>query len=184
MGNLVMSDVKMIEEQLLSVKGIISITFQLNKLRVIVMALTTVSKEIILNKVNSVCENLASKKSQFDISAHLLSRQKSTVSRQGIKRSRTIRSGSASVADRGQDSMLKQSSLSQVVEGSEIRAASQRPAPPPKLKPYLSDEADVFEVDEKRGAPLPRDASINDGGAQVTGLGGWLSDFLERTLFW
>ncbi|VDO03729.1 unnamed protein product [Rodentolepis nana] len=184
MGNLVMSDVKMIEEQLLSVKGIISITFQLNKLRVIVMALTTVSKELILSKVNSVCENLASQKKQSDISAHLLSRQKSTASRHGMKRSRTIRSGSTSVVDRGRDPMLKQPSLSQVVEVSETKATSQRPALPPTLKPYLSDEADVFEVDEKRGAPLPRDASLNDRGAQVTGLGGWLSDFLERTLFW
>ncbi|KAM3183744.1 hypothetical protein ACTXT7_009744 [Hymenolepis weldensis] len=78
MGDLVMSDVKMIEEQLLTIKGIISITFQLNKLRVIVMALTTVTKEIILDRVNSVCEKLASQKRQSDISAHLLRRQKST----------------------------------------------------------------------------------------------------------
>lgn len=68
----------MIEEQLLTIKGIISMTFQLNKLRVIVMALTTVTKEMTLDRVNSVCEKLASQKRQSDISAHLLCRQKST----------------------------------------------------------------------------------------------------------
>lgn len=68
----------MIEDQLLTIKGLISITFQLNKLRVIVMALTTISKEMILDKVNTVCEKLASEKKQPDIGAHLLCRKNST----------------------------------------------------------------------------------------------------------
>ncbi|VDL64707.1 unnamed protein product [Hymenolepis diminuta] len=101
-----------------------------------------------------------------------------------MKHSVKNRSGSASAADTGRNSILKQSSLSQVAEGSELRGASRRPAPPPMLKPYLSDEADVFEVDEKRGAPLPRDVTLNDGSGQRAGLGGWLSDLLERTIFW
>ncbi|KAM3183743.1 hypothetical protein ACTXT7_009743 [Hymenolepis weldensis] len=106
------------------------------------------------------------------------------MSRQGMKHGMRNRSGSASAADTGRNSMLKQSSLLHVAEGSEMRGASRRPAPPPMLKPYLSDEADVFEVDEKRGAPLPRDVTLNDGGGQRAGFGGWLSDLLERTIFW
>lgn len=99
------------------------------------------------------------------------------VSRHGRRRTNTFRSANASTTGTFQEGLEKQSE-----GGCDAKKPSHRPHPP-TLKPYLSDEADVFEVDEKRGAPLPRDAALNEGG-QRTGLVGWISDIFEKTLFW
>lgn len=57
----------------------------------------------------------------------------------------------------------------------------QKPQP---MKPYLADDADIFEVDPNRGVPQRRDAVVNDASDTSRGLSGWLSDLLERTIFW
>lgn len=55
------------------------------------------------------------------------------------------------------------------------------------LKPYLADNTNLFEVDPSRCAPQRLD-TIDEGdaghGRQRGGIGGWLSDLLERTVFW
>lgn len=105
------------------------------------------------------------------------------LSRQGVKRKGSVRIGIAPATEQHPSSVLKQPSFSQASVLRTNLPQRQTFAPLPPLKPYLSEEADIFEVDEKRGAPLPRDAALGEAG-QRSGIGGWLSDILERTLFW
>ncbi|VDQ12443.1 unnamed protein product [Trichobilharzia regenti] len=52
-----------------------------------------------------------------------------------------------------------------------------------QMPPYLEDDADLFEVDETRAAPKLRN---NNPGESESSKGPleWLSDFLEKSLFW
>ncbi|VDK33251.1 unnamed protein product [Taenia asiatica] len=161
------SDLKVIESQLLTIKGIISITFQLNKCRVIVMAVDAVEPEQILDKVTIACQQLASENDLVDTPGCFIRRQKSTCSRAALQRRDTV--------------------------GSSCNAISSTMPPPRQLKtrqklqpirPYLADDADIFEVDPNHGVPQRRDAAVNDASGTSRGLGGWLSDLLERTIFW
>ncbi|VDM31829.1 unnamed protein product [Hydatigera taeniaeformis] len=199
--NIGMSDLKVIESHLLTIKGIISITFQLNKFRVVVMAVDAVEPEQILDKVTVACQKLVLENGLVDTPACFIRGRKSTqvslffafrsffqqihllvlnsltvpflfccifsCSRVALHRRDTIRSGYTAVSSTMPPP----------------RQPKSRPKPKP-LKPYLADGADIFEVDPSHGVPQRRDAIVNDANGTSRGFGGWLSDLLERTVFW
>ncbi|KAL5103984.1 hypothetical protein TcWFU_008381 [Taenia crassiceps] len=166
-GDLTMSDLKVIESQLLTIRGIISITFQLNKCRVVVMAVDSVEPEQILHKVTDACQQLALENSLTDTPACFIRRRKSTCSRATLQRRETVRTGCTAISGNMPPPWQPKT--------------RQKPQP---MKPYLADDADIFAVDPNHGVPQRRDAVVNDAGGTSRGLSGWLSDLLERTVFW
>ncbi|CDS43422.1 armadillo repeat protein [Echinococcus multilocularis] len=166
-GKINMSGLKVIESQLLTIKGVISITFQLNKCRVIVMTVDTIEPEQILDKVRVACQQLASESGLTDIPACFIRRRKSTCSQVALQRRDAVRSSYASIS-------------STMPPPGQLKTR-QKPQP---MKPYLMDGADIFEVDPDRGVPQCRNVIANDASGTSRGFGGWLSDLLERTVFW
>ncbi|VDD83837.1 unnamed protein product [Mesocestoides corti] len=159
-GNITKQDLKAIESQLITVKGVVSITFQLNKLRVVVMALDDLDPERILEAVSVACKLASATNDRSDISAHVVKRQKSKLSR--VSSMYTVR-------DR------------RSFAPSSAAAAAPKVSKP--LHPYLADTADIFEVDPSRGAPQVKGmAGANSGRSR--GFTGWLSDLIESTIFW
>lgn len=67
----------MIEDELIKIRGVISITFQLAKCRVVVLALGDVDPEMILNQVTEGCRLVSLSANQKSITARVIQRQKS-----------------------------------------------------------------------------------------------------------
>ncbi|BHF83228.1 hypothetical protein SprV_0802637000 [Sparganum proliferum] len=163
-GNINEADLKLIESQIVRLRGVISVTFQLHKCRVVVFALGHVDPELVLTKVREGCD-LASSAGNRSISARpVLRRQKST----------------RTVVAHGGDSDRRS-----CITTATFKVPASREQPPVP-HPYLTNDADLFEVDSSRGAPQRQDMVNRDWGPQGGGGGisGWLSGLMERTLFW
>ncbi|VDL96355.1 unnamed protein product [Schistocephalus solidus] len=155
------ADLKLIESQIVRIRGVISVTFQLHKCRVVVFALSHVDPELILTKVREGCD-LASTGNRSISARPILRRQKST---------RTV------VAPSG----YSDSRSCMTTATFKVPASREQPPVP---HPYLTNDADLFEVDSSRGAPQRQDMVGRDRGPQGGGISGWLSGLMERTLFW
>ncbi|CAL8088474.1 unnamed protein product [Calicophoron daubneyi] len=164
------TDLEVVRSRLLRVRGVVSVTFQLHKNRVLVCTVPDLDPQVLVREVrgsaesgrssfgsnnNNESEPELSGASELGIRARIL-RKKSHLHRaSSISRSKSVRYSKRS-------------------DGSRISV----------LPPYLEEGADLFEVDESRAAPELKVNLRSGGGAQSHGPIGWLSEFLERSFFW
>ncbi|VDK32936.1 unnamed protein product [Dibothriocephalus latus] len=163
-GNVTETDLKLIESQIVRLRGVISVTFQLHKCRVVVFAQNHVDPELILTKVREGCDLASSSAGNRSISARpILRRQKSA----------------RTVVAHNSDSDRRSCATTATFK---VPASREQPPAP---HPYLTNDADLFEVDSSRGVPQRQDMVGQDRGPQGGGgISGWLSGLMERTLFW
>lgn len=160
------TDIEAIRHALLRIRGVVSITFQLHKNRVIVCTVPDLNSEVLLQAVRSA--------SSFHDGAD------------------TARDSAFSETDQSFGKGVKAKIIRKRSEihrtGSSIqgrRATSRRESlPVPEMPAYLEENADLFEVDESRAAPKLRTQVCTNDGTDGDGLVSRLSSFLERSFFW
>ncbi|CAH8644834.1 unnamed protein product [Dicrocoelium dendriticum] len=160
------TDIEAIRHALLRIRGVVSITFQLHKNRVIVCTVPDLNPEVLLQAVRSA--------SSFHDGAD------------------TARDSAFSETDQSFGKGVKAKIIRKRSEihrtGSFIqgrRATSRRESlPVPEMPAYLEENADLFEVDESRAAPKLRTQVCTNDGTDGDGLVSRLSSFLERSFFW
>ncbi|CAH8556766.1 unnamed protein product [Schistosoma turkestanicum] len=150
-------DIEVVCSKLLKVRGVVSITFQLHKHRVLVCTVPSLDPECLIHAVSSVQNN----SSQLD-GACQGNLTHSKITAQIVKKKRRVQS------------LCRHSSFSSLKYQQSLQNT--------ETPPYLEDDADLFEVDETRAAPRLRNAPSNSDSSK--GPISWLSDFLEKSLFW
>ncbi|CAH8592516.1 unnamed protein product [Schistosoma guineensis] len=150
-------DIETVCSKLLKIRGVISITFQLQKHRVLVCTVPSLDPECLLHAVSSVKNNPG----QSDGTCQTDS-TRPTITAQIVRKKHRAQS------------LCRHSSFN----GLKYRQNSRNTEVPP----YLEDDADLFEVDETRAAPKLMDAPSKSNPSK--GPISWLSDFLEKSLFW
>ncbi|CAH8612490.1 unnamed protein product [Schistosoma rodhaini] len=150
-------DIEIVCAKLLKIRGVVSITFQLQKHRVIVCTVPSLDPECLIHAVSSVKDNSGRSNDtcQTDLTCP-------TITAQIVKKKHRAQS------------LCRHSSFS----GLKYRQNLQNT----EIPPYLEDDADLFEVDETRAAPKLMDAPSKSDSSK--GPISWLSDFLEKSLFW
>ncbi|XP_018652662.1 hypothetical protein Smp_069760 [Schistosoma mansoni] len=150
-------DIEIVCAKLLKIRGVVSITFQFQKHRVIVCTVPSLDPECLIHAVSSVKNNSGQSNDtcQTDLT-------RPTITAQIVKKKHRAQS------------LCRHSSFS----GSKYRQNLRNT----EIPPYLEDDADLFEVDETRAAPKLMDAPIKSDSSK--GPISWLSDFLEKSLFW
>ncbi|CAH8861536.1 unnamed protein product [Trichobilharzia szidati] len=149
-------DVEIVCSKLLKVRGVVSITFQLHKHRVLVCTIPSLDPECLVRAVSSANYSGQSDDVCKTDSTH------PTITAQIVKKKRRVHS------------LCRHSSFNGVKYKQNLLNT--------EMPPYLEDDADLFEVDETRAAPKLR--NNNPGESESKGPLEWLSDFLEKSLFW
>ncbi|KER24695.1 hypothetical protein T265_07697 [Opisthorchis viverrini] len=159
-------DAEVVRSQLLKVRGVVSITFQLQKHRVIVCTVPQLDPECLVRAVRAAQRHQpSSTDSPLDHPHPAVDEIKAR-----IVRKRTVIHRS--------DSVTRTKTPSTKCSDPKLTA-------PVPLPPYLEETADLFEVDESRAAPkIKNRMSISGNDPRSSGPLDWLSDFLERSFFW
>ncbi|TNN15051.1 Armadillo repeat-containing protein [Schistosoma japonicum] len=150
-------DIEIICSKLLKIRGVVSITFQLHRHRVLVCTIPSLDPDCLIQAISSVNNN-----SDQSDGIHRTNSNHPTITAQIVKKKHRVQS------------LCRHSSFN----GFKYRQSLKNTEVPP----YLEDDADLFEVDETRAAPKLRDAPSKQDSSK--GPIGWLSDFLEKSLFW
>ncbi|GAA30189.2 hypothetical protein CLF_109818 [Clonorchis sinensis] len=157
-------DAEVVRSQLLKVRGVVSITFQLQKHRVIVCTVPQLDPECLVRAVR------AAQRHQPSSTDSVWDHPAVDEIKARIVRKRTV--------------IHRSDSVTRTKTPSTKCSDSVRTAPVP-LPPYLEETADLFEVDESRAAPkIKNRMSISGNDPRSNGPLDWLSDFLERSFFW
>ncbi|KAK4468146.1 hypothetical protein MN116_008311 [Schistosoma mekongi] len=150
-------EIEMICSKLLKIRGVVSITFQLHRHRAIVCTIPSLDPNCLIHAVSSVNNN-----SDQSNGLHRTNSNHPTITAQIVKKKHRVQS------------LCRHSSFNGLKYRQNLKNT--------EVPPYLEDDADLFEVDETRAAPKLRDAPSKPDSSK--GPIGWLSDFLEKSLFW
>ncbi|KAF7233809.1 hypothetical protein EG68_10999 [Paragonimus skrjabini miyazakii] len=164
------ADVDAVRSQLLQVRGVVSVTFQMHKQRVIVCAVTDLNPERLVHAVRAI------RPQQLPTCPTNSGNQE--IMKPGRLSENEIR---ARIIRRRTEAHAVSSLRRTYSKAEPKRVDSFRNYQAPV---YLEDDADLFEVDESRAAPKlktrAREVDEKLGGGPIS----WLSDFLERSFFW
>ncbi|CAH8599789.1 unnamed protein product [Heterobilharzia americana] len=149
-------DIEIVCSKLLKVRGVVSITFQLHKHRVLVCTIPSLDPECLVRAVSSVNYSGQSDGARKTDSMH------PAITAQIVKKKRRVQS------------LCRHSSFNGLKYKQNVRNS--------EMPPYLEDDADLFEVDETRAAPKLRSSPTELDSSK--GPLDWLSNFLEKSLFW
>ncbi|KAF8566673.1 hypothetical protein P879_08896 [Paragonimus westermani] len=164
------TDINTVRSQLLQVRGVVSVTFQMHKQRVIVCTVADLNPERLVYAVRAIRSQQPStcpvnsgdqgnvepcRISEDEIRARIIRRRTEARTLGPLKRAYSK------------------------VEPKRAESFRNRQAPV-----YLEDDADLFEVDESRAAPKLKTRTREVDEKLEVGPLSWLSDFLERSFFW